>query len=472
MPSDFVPAEIENVEAFVRELPAGPRWAFEVRSREWFVGDVRMRLRDALGTHGVALAVTDSTFVPLETMLHELRRPTASHAYVRWLGGRDAVARFTRDHDRPQRRDRRVGRGDSRRGPAARAPGGLREQPIRGILARHGSHGVRGARRAARDPQARRAALAVRRVIRLDEAEVERRLERVDVAGAVRDALIAAANGDGGGPVRASCTTPSGVWFAAMPAWCGGERAALGAKLVVAVPANARRGLPTHRAVVVLFDPATGEPAAWIDAEALTRARTAAASVVATTALATRPRGAHAVLGAGAQGVAHVAAFARAGMVERLAVWSRTRAHADALAAFALERGVTAHVEDSADEAVRGADVVTTCTASAEPLFAAASVADGAHVNAVGACVAHKRELPGALVGAAALAVDDLDAARAEAGDVILAVHDGDASWDGVVTLGDVLARRASARAGRVSVFVSLGVGVEDVATAAAVLRA
>ncbi len=94
MPPDFVPAEIDAVEAFVRELPPGPRWAFEVRDRDWFHGDARQRLRDALGTHGVALAVSDGTFVPLDTMLHELRRPTASHAYVRWLGGRDAFVRF------------------------------------------------------------------------------------------------------------------------------------------------------------------------------------------------------------------------------------------------------------------------------------------------------------------------------------------------------------------------------------------
>jgi len=91
---DFVPAEIEAVETFVRELPAGPRWAFEVRDRDWFHGEPHQRLRDALGTHGVALAVSDGPFVPLETMLHELRRPTASHAYVRWLGTRESVPRF------------------------------------------------------------------------------------------------------------------------------------------------------------------------------------------------------------------------------------------------------------------------------------------------------------------------------------------------------------------------------------------
>ena len=93
-PPDFVPAEIDAVEEFVRELPQGPRWAFEVRDREWFHGEARGRLRDALGTHGIALAVSDGTFVPLDTMLYEFRRPTASHAYVRWMGQRESFTRF------------------------------------------------------------------------------------------------------------------------------------------------------------------------------------------------------------------------------------------------------------------------------------------------------------------------------------------------------------------------------------------
>jgi alanine dehydrogenase len=305
-------------------------------------------------------------------------------------------------------------------------------------------------------------------MIVLDEAEVERRLDALDLVALMHDTLRAAANGDGGGPVRAALTARDGVWFAAMPAWLGAPRAALGAKLVVAVPANAARGLPTHRAVVVLFDPQTGAPAAWVEAEALTRARTAAVSVVATRALAQRPAGAHAILGAGAQGAAHVAAYARAGLIERLTIWSRNGAHASVLAQAARERGIGARVAGDADEAVRGADVITTCTASAEPLLEAASVADGAHVNAVGACVATKRELPGALVGESALVVDDVAAARAEAGDVVLAVAEGAASWDGVVALGNALTSRAAPRSGRISVFISLGVGVEDIAAAAA----
>ncbi len=309
-------------------------------------------------------------------------------------------------------------------------------------------------------------------MIVLDEAEVERRLGTLDLVALMHDTLRAAASGDGGGPVRAALTTRENVWFAAMPAWSAGPHAALGAKLVVAVPANAARGLPTHRAVVVLLDPQTGAPVAWVDAEALTRARTAAVSVVATRALARRADGAHAILGAGAQGAAHVAAFAGARMVGRLAIWSRNGEHAASLAQTARALGIDARIARDADDAVRGADVVTTCTASAEPLFDAASVADGAHVNAVGACVAGKRELPGRLVGDSALVVDDVAAAHAEAGDIVLAVAEGAASWDAVVSLGEILAGRSSLRAGRASVFESLGLGVEDVAAAAAVVRA
>jgi len=307
-------------------------------------------------------------------------------------------------------------------------------------------------------------------MIRIGEAEVERRLGALDLVAIMRSALCAAACGDAGGPTRAAFTTPDGTWFGAMPAWVGGPQPALGAKLVVAIPANAARGLPTHRAVIVLLDPATGAPLAWIDAEALTRARTAAVSVVATQSLASTPRGAHAILGAGAQGLAHLDAFARAGMIERLTLWSRDRARAEAAARVAHAHGVDVQVARDPGDAVRGADVITTCTAAALPLFDAATVSDGAHVNGVGACVAGKRELPGALVGASALVVDDLAAARAEAGDVILAVADGAASWDGVVSLGKVLAHRGSPRTGRVSIFVSLGLGVEDVAAAAAIV--
>ncbi len=96
LPPDFVTAEIATFEEFVAALPAGPRWAVEFRDAAWFQGDVRLRVRDALGSRGIALAVTDGTYVPVEMMLHELRHPTTSHAYLRWLGRPEAFARFDR----------------------------------------------------------------------------------------------------------------------------------------------------------------------------------------------------------------------------------------------------------------------------------------------------------------------------------------------------------------------------------------
>ncbi|MFN2461319.1 MAG: ornithine cyclodeaminase family protein [Candidatus Velthaea sp.] len=300
----------------------------------------------------------------------------------------------------------------------------------------------------------------------IGEAEAAAVLARLDLPEIVRDVVRRQAEGTAVVPVRASLEY-EGVWFAAMPALVAGS--ALGAKLVAAFSANAARGAPTHDAAVVLFDAGTGAPFAVVAGEALTRARTAAISVVATQALAARPRGRHAILGAGAQAHAHLAAFARAGLLDDLCVWSRTHAHAVALAEAARALGCAARIAPSAGDAVTGCDVVTTVTAAAQPLFDAAAVAPQVHVNAVGACVAHKRELPGALVRRAFVVTDSTAAARVESGDLLLEAPLGDALWDSVAELGAVLVREFRRTP---TVFISLGIGSVDVAVAAEVAAA
>lgn len=94
-------------------------------------------------------------------------------------------------------------------------------------------------------------------MIRLDETDVAARLSALDLPALMRSVLIAVARGEAENPPRAAFTTPSGIWFGAMPAWCTGEGGALGAKLVVAIPGNAARSLPTHRAVTVAESAAT-----------------------------------------------------------------------------------------------------------------------------------------------------------------------------------------------------------------------
>lgn len=95
MPPDFGPSEIEALEAFVARLPDDVRWTVELRDAAWFEGSTRERVREILASRDVALTITDSVFVPLETMLDELRASPASHAYLRWLGRRDDVAVFS-----------------------------------------------------------------------------------------------------------------------------------------------------------------------------------------------------------------------------------------------------------------------------------------------------------------------------------------------------------------------------------------
>lgn len=97
LPPDFAPAEFAPLAAFLNLLPDDVRWSLELRAADWFEAGVLSRLREELRAHGIALALTDGTFVPRETMLEQLTEPTARHAYVRWLGVREAVTRFDRE---------------------------------------------------------------------------------------------------------------------------------------------------------------------------------------------------------------------------------------------------------------------------------------------------------------------------------------------------------------------------------------
>jgi ornithine cyclodeaminase len=289
----------------------------------------------------------------------------------------------------------------------------------------------------------------------------------------MRASLRATASGPARGPTRAVLEL-QGAWFATMPASVTlDDLSGLGAKLVTAFPRNAGRGLATHQAIVAMFDPETGAPLGLVAGETITERRTAAVSVVATERLAKRPRGTLAILGAGAQGRSHLEAFLDAGLIERLQLWSRHREHAEALAAIARANDLAAVVV-AADpaSAVQGADVIVTATSTAEPLFEARDLADGAHVNAVGSCVPSRRELPADLIDAANLYVDSIDAAWRESGDLLLAASElGRERVRICAELGTMLAEpeRGDPDA-RATIFKSLGLGIEDVACAAYVL--
>ncbi|MGA8026294.1 MAG: ornithine cyclodeaminase family protein, partial [Bryobacteraceae bacterium] len=219
----------------------------------------------------------------------------------------------------------------------------------------------------------------------LSEDEVERLLELTELRAATERALIELSAGRVTQPARSIVRVAEhDGWFGLMPAVYGGV---MGSKLVTVFPGNAARKLPTHNAVIQLFRTETGEPLAVLGGRVITALRTAAVSALATRELSANRAHILAILGSGVQARAHYRALSLVRTFDETRVWSRTPRHA---AQFAEEIGARAM---SAEEAVRGADVVVTATNSAEPVLRGAWLKDGAHVNAVGAIGAQAREI-------------------------------------------------------------------------------
>ena len=207
----------------------------------------------------------------------------------------------------------------------------------------------------------------------------------------------------------------------------------------------------------MLYDAATARPLALIEANWLGQLRTGAASGLATRRLAREGPATVAVLGSGFQARGQLEAVRAVREVTRVLVWSRRRENAEK---FAAEMG--AEVAESADAAVQAASIVVTATSAKDPLFAASSVRPGTHICAAGSNAPGRRELPGELFArASAIVADSIEQARIEAGDLILGLDE--AGWERVEELKDGRARRD---ADEITVFKSVGLGLEDVAVA------
>jgi ornithine cyclodeaminase/alanine dehydrogenase-like protein (mu-crystallin family) len=226
-------------------------------------------------------------------------------------------------------------------------------------------------------------------VLVLGRDEVAEALPMGECIEAMADVLAAHARKEVHQPLR-SVTMPeaSDGFMGLMPAHRGGEHPVFGLKAVCIFPGNPARGLDAHQGTVTLFDGTTGQPTAILDASGITAIRTAAVSALATRLLAAEDARELAILGSGVQAEAHLGAMRAVRDFERVRIYSPTREHAARLAQRA-----GAAVADSAEGAVRGADVVVTATNSREPVLRRDWLAPGAHVNAVGASAPTSREL-------------------------------------------------------------------------------
>jgi ornithine cyclodeaminase len=249
-----------------------------------------------------------------------------------------------------------------------------------------------------------------------------------------------------------------------MPALRQGGRKLWSNKQIVVTPGNSKRGLDSHQGGVLLHDGDTGELLAMVHAGAVTAIRTAAASAVATRALARKDARVVAILGTGVQGRAHLDAMRCILPGASFRVWSRTRANAMALAD---SPGVTA--ADTIAAACDGADVICAVTASSEPILSQATIPHGCHVNAAGSSIATTRELDGTAMANGSLFVDRRESTLNESGDYLLALREGAIGPDHIrAEIGDVLLGRHPGRVSveEITIYKSLGVAVQDLAAA------
>ena len=308
------------------------------------------------------------------------------------------------------------------------------------------------------------------KVLFLNEPAVHELLEMRATIPLMHDTLVTLARGDAVLPLRSLMRLPDGSGILGlMPGYLGAPQA-FGLKVVSVMPGNHGTAYDSHQGVVMLFGVTHGEPLAILDATAITAIRTAAVSAAATQALARADAGDLALLGSGTQARTHLAAMAAVRTLRRVRVWSRTRANAERFAREQSARhGIAIEVSASAEDAVRGADLVCTTTSAREPVLAGDWLAPGAHLNAVGACFAASRELDARAVARARLFTDRRESCLAEAGDFLIARAEGaidDAHLLG--ELGDVFLGRLPGRSapGDVTLFESLGIAVEDLACA------
>lgn len=259
-----------------------------------------------------------------------------------------------------------------------------------------------------------------------------------------------------------------------MPSYSAGSKV-IGLKAITVFPENRKAGYDSHQGAVMLFEAQHGRLLAIIDAGEITAIRTAAVSGLATRLLA-RPDAANlAILGSGVQARKHLEAMCLVRKIRRVAVWNPSAGSARRFAESESKRcRLPIEVQESGRADVSWADIICTVTPSLEPVLFGESIPDGAHINAVGACQPHARELDTAAVVKARLFVDSRESALNESGDFLFPRKEGAIGNDHIVgelgelTLGEIEGRKSD---NEITLFESLGLAVEDLFAAEYIYR-
>jgi ornithine cyclodeaminase len=298
----------------------------------------------------------------------------------------------------------------------------------------------------------------------LDEHDVRRLLPMADCIEAMAGALASLARGEVYNPLRPVFRPPNEPsLMGLMPAHRGGDTSWWSLKALTIVPGNSARGLDSHQGFVALFHGETGEPRALMNAGGITAIRTAAVSGLATRLLAREDTRTLAILGTGTQARSHLEAMHAVRPFERVLVWSASGRSLDGAESVA-----------TAEEAVREADAICTVTSLSEPVVQREWLKPGVHINAVGSSIPSARELDSRTVADSALFVDRRESTLNESGDFLVPQREGLVGEGHIrAELGEILVGAAQGRSSEeeITVFKSLGIGVEDLAAAELVLE-
>ena len=304
----------------------------------------------------------------------------------------------------------------------------------------------------------------------LTPLEVRKLLPMADCMDWVAGALERYSRGQSVNPLRHGVRIPDGRGLVGLMPGYLDEPEAFGLKAVAIFHGNHGTELDSHQGIVVLFDTQTGVPRAIMDASEVTAIRTAAASGVATRLLAREDADTLAVIGSGVQARTHLEAMLVARPIRQIRLFSPNSTNRERLVEWFRPRtqAVVTAVE-GAQEAVEGASIVCTTTSATDPVVRGAWLSPGTHINAVGACMPKARELDSNAVARSRMFVDSRESATHESGDFLIARNEGAIGDDAIVgEIGEILAGRLEGRRAEdeITLFNSLGIAVEDLATA------
>jgi len=303
----------------------------------------------------------------------------------------------------------------------------------------------------------------------IDRDEVARRLTYDRCIPVVRDAMIAFSRGETKQLLRSILPLSEGRLFGVMPGALG-EHAPFGAKLISVFQGNSAQGKQSHQGLVVLFDPETGAPVCVVHAGEITSIRTAAASAVATAALARPDAHRLALIGCGEQAATHMRAIAKVRSLESIVVWGRSP---ERVRAFVERRhpqlSIRIAAAASVEEAVAQADIICTVTSATEPILKGAWVQPGTHLNLVGSSYAGPTEVDNDLVARSRFIADSREGILRQGAEFLRAKEAGLIDDDHIVAeIGQVLAGGIEGRRSpdEITVYKSIGHVVQDLASA------